>query len=104
MSSYTVDIEEQGSKLTITLAQPERLPEPGDVYETTMPFGTLAKVSYNIGDRFEVLERTRLTRHGRVSSIGNLLIKCRHRTSVWTEFDAGVATGQFRLVEKKTDG
>jgi hypothetical protein len=85
---------------TLAFPKPDRLPEPGDVYETTISFTTLAQVDYNIGDRFEVLERTSMTRHGRHSSIGNLLIKCRHRTSVWTEFDAGVASGQFKLVEK----
>jgi len=99
--TYTVTIDNGKHKLMGTFPMPDRLPQVGDVYETTEPFVTLAKLAYNIGDRFEVIERTQMNKHGRLSSIGNLLIRDRFTTSVWTEFDAGVARGQFKLVESK---
>lgn len=101
MSTYRVTYDDGRHRAVRDLQCPDRLPQPGDVYEAAHAFSTLADVAYNIGDRFEVLERTQMNKHHRTSSLGNLLIKCQHMTSVWTEFDAGVATGQFKLVEPK---
>lgn len=89
------DGSEQGSW---ELDPPERLAEAGDVYEATEHFYTLGGAQYFPGDRFYVLERTQLAPFHRTSSVGNLLIQGKTKTSVWAEFDAGIAQGRFRLI------
>lgn len=96
---YKVEYDDGAKHFEMEFREPARVPQCGDVYRLTFPISTLAKVSYKAGDLFTVLERTGFAPHHRTSSLGNLLIKCKHMTSVWTEFDHGVATGMFKLVE-----
>lgn len=95
---YTVAYDDGQQRFKLEFPCPSRLPQEGDVYAATIPFGTVGRIAYAIGDRFAVMGRTQQVPHCRVSSIGNLLVLCKGGTSVWTEFDAGVARGTLVLV------
>lgn len=100
MNKYTVTIsnDKDLESISMKFPLPKRLASSGDTYETTIPFLTLANIEYFPGDRFYIIDRTNVAPHHRSSSLGNLLIRCKNRTSVWTEFDAGIATGMFKLI------
>ncbi len=98
MKNYTVSVSSPEYQGSITFPLPERLAASGDTYEATTSFMTLGNRTYHRGDRFHVIDRTSSAPWKRSSSIGNLLIRCGDRTSVWTEFDAGIATGMFKLI------
>jgi hypothetical protein len=78
---------------------PDHLPQCGEVYEWTRAGYTLGNYGYVKGDRMTVLERTGHVPHHRESSLGNLLVKGKHHTSVWTCFEACIAEGSLKLVE-----
>jgi hypothetical protein len=96
-TEYHVEYDDGLLKGGITLPRPERLPQPGDVYVATDSIWTISPAQYVAGDRFEVMERTHFAPHHRRSSLGNLVIRCRFKKSVWSCFDAVVATGCLRL-------
>lgn len=102
--TYTVRYDDGCVKVDGSFPLPERLPMPGDEYAVTREFWTLANIHYRAGDRFTVLERTHFAPHHRVSSLGNLLIRCKQMTSVWTNFDSAVAEGHVELVASKSAG
>lgn len=95
--SYVVTYDDGKVRVQASFRKPARLPQAGDVYEANEPVDTIAPARYEKGDTFEVLERTRFAPHHRLSELDNLLIRCKHMTSVWSEFDSGVACGRFRL-------
>jgi hypothetical protein len=101
MKTYTITYDDGKNRIVWDdYPQPERLPQCGDVYEVVHSFYTLGRVSYEPGDRFTVLERTGFVPHHRTSSLGNLLVRCKTHTSVWTNFDSAIADGWLKLVEK----
>lgn len=79
---------------------PERLPQMGDVYAWTRASLTVGGNSYDPSDRMMVLGRTNEAPHFRTSSLGNLLVQTKYSVSVWTCFEACVASGALKLVEK----
>jgi hypothetical protein len=101
MREYTITYDDGITKVSGQLPAPERLPQPGDVYEFTKTVLTLANVRYGCGDRLEIIERTNEIPHYRLSSLGNLRVKCKFFTSVWTNIEAIVERGSLRLVDTK---
>lgn len=77
---------------------PDHLPQCGEVYEWTRPARTLGGSRYAKGDRMTVLERTGHSPHHRTSSLGNLLVRGKDHTSVWTCFEDCIADGSLKLV------
>lgn len=98
---HTLTYDDGKERGTIDFDNPERFAQPGDVYEVVKKFTTLAPVTYEAGDRLTVLERTNFTPYHRKSSLGNLLIRCKAGTSVWSCFDHFVAEGWLKLVASK---
>jgi hypothetical protein len=95
--SYVITYDDGRVVLRAAFVRPDRVPQAGDVYEATQPGATIAPAQYVAGDTFEIMERTHFAPHHRKSELGNLIVRCKHMTSVWTEFDDGVACGRFRL-------
>lgn len=56
------------------------IPQPGDIYRFTIPTDTLAGVSYDIGDRLELIEQTEQDPYGRKGKLCNWIVKCKHFT------------------------
>lgn len=100
MEKYTVEYDDGKVRRTFEFDAPERLPQPGDVYEFMTSIWTLANKYYKAGDRMTVIERTTDVPHFRKSSLGNLRVKCMYFTSVWTNFDSCIAEGILKLVEE----
>ena len=103
MITYTITYDDGRVKVSGQLNCPERLPQAGDVYVATRHFYTLGDISYHPGDTFEILDRTSKTPHHRLSSLGNLVIRCKSKTSVWTNFEACVAEGWLELAGSNVD-
>jgi hypothetical protein len=78
---------------------PDRAPMCGDTYEFTRSTVTKGGHNYEVGDRLLVIERTGMAPHGYQSSLGNLLVRSKYGTSVWSCFDHCVAEGRLKLVE-----
>lgn len=97
MTKYWVMYNDGSMLAWRDLQMPDRLPHYGDVYVWTHPNKTLGG-EYCVGDRMEVLERTSDAPFHRTSSLGNLKIRCKHGVSVWTEFEAAIASGSLKLV------
>jgi hypothetical protein len=100
VKTYTVTYDDGKRRFTGEFQVPDRLPQAGDVYEFTETVRTLANQAYNVGDRVEIVERTMDKPHYRLSSLGNLRVKCPYFTSVWTELDNAIAEGRLRLVSE----
>lgn len=100
MNQYTVLYDDGVRKASIPHNLPDRLPQPGDVYEWARPGRTLGGFDYRKGELMTVLERTGHVPFHRKSSLGNLLVRGPHGTSVWTAFEHCIATGDLKLVEK----
>jgi len=98
---YTVTFDDGKTCVSGELDRPERLPQCGDVYEVVQNVVTLAGHTHRRKDRMEVLERTGFAPHHRKSSLGNLLIRTKFGTSVWTCFEVCVAEGYFKLIEER---
>jgi hypothetical protein len=97
---YTVTYDDGENQGAIELEAPERLPQPGDVYEWLRPCNTVGGHHYRTGERMTVVERTGHVPFHRTSSLGNLLVNGPYGTSVWTCFENSVADGWLKLVEK----
>jgi hypothetical protein len=98
MTKYTVTYDDGQDKGVGEFDAPERLPQSGDIYEWVRPARTLGGYSYDKGDLMTVVERTGHVPFYRTSSLGNLLVKGKHHTSVWTCFELCIAEGSLRLV------
>jgi len=98
MPTYNVIYEEGPDTVNIPHELPERLPQCGDVYEWALPTSTLGGHMYRPGDLMTVLERTGHTPHHRTSALGNLLVRDKQHTSVWTSFEHCIAIGYLKLV------
>lgn len=72
---------------------PTVLPQPGEVLVANFPFVALSGSHYEVGDRFELLHRTNDAPHGRLSSLGNWLVRCKDRVSVWTNIEMAMYNG-----------
>ena len=97
MKTYDITYDD-GNRQDIGRAPcPERLPQPGDVYEFTLPINTAGNCSYNIGDTLTILERTSEAPHLRLSSLGNLRVQCKYHVSVWTNIEWMIADGHLKL-------
>lgn len=99
---YTITFDDGRKRSVYSKPCPARLPQQGDVYVTRIPFATLG-ASYQVGDRFAILGRTQDAPHHFLSSLGNLVILCKVMRSIWSEFDAAVATGEVELVQRASD-
>jgi hypothetical protein len=97
--NYTITYDDGEIGLSSEVPAPERLPQPGDVYVFTCPAITLAGVSYNIGDKLEIIERTTEAPHFRRSSLGNIVVRCKHFISVWTNIEWMIVMGRIILQE-----
>lgn len=103
MNAYTITYYVPGSTILSGRAPtPDRAVEPGDIYEFTRHATSLAGVSYVPGDTLEMLDRTAKAPHHRTSSLGNLIVKCKHGTSVWTCIEWLVAEGTLKLKSFKS--
>ena len=102
MRKYTVTYDDGKVKESAEFDCPDRLPEPGDVYEFTTPIWTLADVVYDVGDTLEIISRTTCVPHHRTSSLGNLLVRGKFGTSVWTNIELSIASGWLKLTQKDT--
>lgn len=83
---------------SIELNTPQRLAQPGDVYQVVSLFYTKADKQYEPGDKLTILNRTQHSPHNLSSSLGNLVIKNKYFTSTWTCFDDIIAQGLVKLV------
>lgn len=95
---YAVLYDDGEAKVLSMLDIPDHLPQCGEVYEWTRPARTMGGYAYDKGDQMTVLERTGHAPHHWTSSLGNLLVRGKHHTSVWTCFEACVAEGSLKLV------
>lgn len=98
MKTYTITYGEQSR----TRPAPERDVQPGDIYEFTREYATLAGVTYYIGDQLEILDGTTQAPHGRVSS-QNFVVKCKHFTSVWSEIPWAISEGKLIFVSSTVE-
>jgi len=97
--NYTVTYDDGKVRGSAEFPAPDRLPQPGDVYEFMFPVRTLANVQYRVGDTLEIVARTTVAPHHRTSSLGNLYVRCKYMTSVWTNVELAIAEGNLKLVE-----
>ncbi len=97
---YTIVFDDGVRTATGEFEAPERLPQPGDIYEWTQPGRTLGDYDYRKGETMLVLERTGHAPFHRTSSLGNLLVRGPHGTSVWACFESAIVDGSLKLVEK----
>lgn len=98
--NYTITYDDGKVKSSEEFSAPDRLPQPGDIYELTVPIYTLAGECYNVGDLMKIVERTNFAPHHRTSSLGNLIVCCKHfpNGSVWTNIELMIAEGKLRLI------
>lgn len=96
--SHTITVTVNSEEHSQEFPSPERRAMSGDIYESTTPLYTLSGNNYNIGDQFEVIKRTDEAPHRRLSSMGNLVIKTKYGSSIWSCFDLSIAEGFFKLV------
>ncbi len=87
-----------GKVLEGVFPAPDRLAEPGDLYEFTRLVCTKSGREYRPGDRMHVLERTEMVPYGHKSSLGNLVLSGPYGTSVWSCFELGIVEGWVKLV------
>ena len=99
MDLYTVTYDDGNTRFVSEFPAPDRLPQPGDVYEFTVCVRTLANITYLPGERLTIIGRTDFAPHKRKSSLGNLLVNCKYMTSVWTNIESMIAQGTINLVE-----
>lgn len=78
-----------------------RLPVAGDVYVFNVPVLSFAGVLYEPGDQLKIIERTTEQPHGRLNTLGNLRVRCKALTSVWTNIELMLDDGVIRLVERR---
>jgi hypothetical protein len=105
MKTYTVTVTyEKGILASAEVPAPDRDVLPGDTYEFIHAAYTLAGVDYEAGDHLEILDQTAKAPHYRTSSQGNLVVRCKHFTSVWTNIPWMVADGRLKLVSTKAEG
>lgn len=97
-ATYMITYDDGVRKASEEFKAPERLAQPGDVYQVVSSFYTLGRVSYEPGDRLVVLERTNFAPHHRKSSLGNLLVKGKFSTSVWACLEMSIVNGWLKLV------
>ena len=101
MQQYTVTYDDGKIKESAEFPAPDRLPQPGDVYEFTETVFTLGNVCYVVGDTLEVIGRTTEVPHHRTSSLGNLHVRGKCGISVWTNMELAIAEGWLKLIEEK---
>lgn len=99
MKTYTIKLTTPGfPEETLDVPCCERLPQSGDVYQFN-EFCYTPRGVYHTGDQLIILDRTGQAPHGRISSLGNLLVKCKYAVSVWTNIEWAIADGRLSLVE-----
>jgi len=76
-----------------------RIPEAGDVLIALKSFYALSGSQYNPGDTFELLERTQDAPFHILNSLGNLRVKCKDRTSVWSNIELAMSEGLLGFKE-----
>jgi hypothetical protein len=91
MNKYTITYDDGMIKQSGEFETPKRLPQQGDEYRFAQPVVTLSNVSYDVGDKLLIIGRTNAAPHYRTSSLGNLLVSCKHMTSVWTNIEIMIA-------------
>jgi hypothetical protein len=96
---YTITYDDGKVTESEEFYAPDRLPQPGDVYEFMFPVRPLANVQYRVGDTLEIVSRTMVAPHHRTSSLGNLYVRCKYMTSVWTNVELAIAEGNLKLIE-----
>jgi len=98
--NYTVTYDDGQKTWSAEFPAPDRLPQAGDIYEFAVPVHTLARVSYNVGDLVKIVGRTDFAPHHRTSSLGNLIVCCKHfpNGSVWTNIELAIAEGNLKLI------
>jgi hypothetical protein len=72
---------------------PDVLPHCGQLLAVRQPFTTLANRQYRVGDQLELIVRTRNAPHGRLSSLGNWIVRCPHQYSIWSNIEWMIAEG-----------
>jgi hypothetical protein len=72
---------------------PDVLPERGQILTIRQPFGTLANLQYRVGDQLKLVARTYSAPHGRLSSLGNWIVRCPHQLSIWSNIEWMIAEG-----------
>jgi hypothetical protein len=97
--NYTITYDDGKIRQVGECPAPDRLPQVGDVYKFEYPIWTLAQVTYDVGDTLEIVARTTAAPHHRTSSLGNLTVRCKYMTSVWTNIELMIANGWLKLVE-----
>jgi len=102
MKTYTITYDGHTPNHSSPIPAPERDVIPGDIYEFTREYSTLAGVIYNVGDQVEILDRTTQAPHRRASS-QNFVVKCKHFTSVWSNIPWAVAEGRLIFVSSTVE-
>lgn len=77
----------------IIAGTPDILPQSGDVLIVRVPFRTLGGISYYPGDTLELIKRTDEAPFYYRSSLGNWLVKCKAKTSVWSSIESNIFEG-----------
>ena len=99
MKEYTITYDGAQSR---SCPAPERDVIPGDIYEFTREYATLAGVSYDAGDQLEIVDRTTQAPHRRASS-QNFVVKCKHFTSVWSNIPWAISEGKLIFVSSTVE-
>jgi len=60
------------------------IPQPGDIYMFTTAMRTAGQFDYDKGDLLTLVRLTEETPFGYKSKIGNWVVKCKEKTSVWS--------------------
>lgn len=94
---FTITYDDGDVFVRETFHRPSRLPQPGDVYIVKQIVATLAGRMYRPGDRLEILGRTNSKPHHRLNSLGNLQVKCKFFTSIWTNIELMLEDGTIEL-------
>jgi hypothetical protein len=80
---------------------PDIVPVSGDILEFSAACYALANSHYNVGDELILLGRTTRSSHGLISSLGNWVVKCKDRVSVWTNIEWSMAENRLKQSGKK---
>lgn len=81
----------------------KNVPEAGKVFEVVRPFSTVAGVSYQVGDRLELIEPTGQNPFGWETHLPAWVVKCKHfsppdNRSIWTAIWFMAERGDIREV------
>lgn len=83
---------------------PQVQPEPGQTYRVARCFTTRANFRYFDGDELTLVAKTNESSDGYTSSLGNWLVKCPFRESVWSEIEGMIASGILLLKPDRGTG